>query len=108
MDDVLLVAYRVVTTNGAWGSLTTIGYASHRTYYLYCLHARDGHSHHWRSLHRGTESREERFVYKVGIVLTQNLIAQLHHLHTRDAESTTLKTIDDLTNQLSLYAAGFQ
>ena len=47
MDNVLLVAYRVVATNGAWSSLTTIGHARHRTYHLYCLHTRDGHSHHW-------------------------------------------------------------
>jgi hypothetical protein len=44
----------------------------------------------------------------VGIVLTQDLIAELHHFHTGDAKSATLKTIHNLANQLSLYAAGLQ
>jgi hypothetical protein len=41
-------------------------------------------------------------------MLTKNLVAQLHHLHTGDAESAALKTVNDFANQLTLYAAGFQ
>jgi hypothetical protein len=44
----------------------------------------------------------------MGIVLTQNLIAELHHLHTRDTQSATLETIYYFSNQLALYAAGLQ
>ena len=44
----------------------------------------------------------------MSVVLTKDGIAQLHHLHTGDAETTTLKTVNDFANQLTLYAAGFQ
>jgi len=74
MDDVLLVAYGIVTTDGAWGSLATVGNASHRANHLNSLNARDSHRYDGRSLHGGTKAREERFIHKVSIVLTQNLI----------------------------------
>ena len=42
------------------------------------------------------------------IVLAEDGLIELHHLHSCDAESTTFKTIHDFTNQLTLYAAGLQ
>ena len=51
MDNILLIAHRVVATNGTWGSLTSVGHTCHCTDDLYSLHTRDSHSHHWRSLH---------------------------------------------------------
>jgi hypothetical protein len=41
-------------------------------------------------------------------MFTQDLITELHHLHTCYAESATLKTVHNLANQLALYTAGLQ
>ena len=81
MHDVLLVAHRVVATDGTRGSLATIGDTTHLAHYLYGIHTTQGQSHHRRSLHRGCQRGEEGFVGQVGIVLTQDVITQLHHLH---------------------------
>ena len=108
VDDVLLVAHGVVAADGARGSLTAVGDTCHRAHHLDSLNARDSHCHDGRGLHGGTEAGEEGLVDEVGVVLTENLVAQLHHLHAGDAETTTLKTVNDFANQLALYTTGFQ
>ena len=42
MDDVLLVAHRVIASDGSRCSLTSVGGASHSAYHLYGIHAFEG------------------------------------------------------------------
>ena len=108
MYDVLLVAHRIVASDCSWCSFTSVGGASHGTNHLHGIHTLKGKCYYRRSLHRGSQRGEERTIHEVGIMLAQNLIRKLHHLHTCHAQSATLKTVHNLTYQLTLDTAGFQ
>ena len=108
MNDVLLIAHRVIATNGAWSCFAAVGGTGHGANYLHGITSFEGEGNDGRCLHRGSKGREEWTINEVGIVLAQNLVGELHHLHTCNAESAALKTVHDLANQLTLYAAGLE
>lgn len=108
MNNVLLVAQRIVATNSTRSSGTAIGGTSHGAYNLHSLYAFECQSYNRRSLHGGCKGGEEGAVNQVSIVFAQDLVAELHELQTGDAESAAFKTIDNFSNQLALYTAGLQ
>ena len=46
------------------------------------------------------------FFFVVGIMLFNDGISKLHHLHTDDFESFSFKAVDDFSNQISLESVG--
>ena len=45
---------------------------------------------------------------QVGIVLAENLIGQLHHLHAANAEALALEDVGDFSYEGALQGAGLQ
>jgi hypothetical protein len=41
-------------------------------------------------------------------MLAQDVIAELHHLHASDAQTTTLETVNYFSNKLTLNTTWFQ
>ena len=108
VHDVLLVGHGVVTADGAGGCLASVGGARHGAHHLHGVETGDGESDDGRRHHGGGEGWEEGSVGKVGIVLTQDGLVELHHLDTGDAEPAAFETLDDFSDELPLHAAGFE
>jgi len=99
VDDVCLVGHAEVSTEGAGGGLATVGDARHGAEHAHGINAADAHHYYRGGRHRLDNLREEGLVDQVGVMLAQNLLIQLHHLHAADNQTLTFDAGDDLTHQ---------
>ncbi|EJW91081.1 hypothetical protein EVA_20815 [gut metagenome] len=108
MNDIFLETHAIGATDGAGSRIATISRSCQSAYSSNSIHplqteGNDGSRHHG-ILH----PLEEGLLTQMGIVLTQYLVCQLHHLHSTDTQSLALEDIDNFSHQSTLQGAGFQ
>ena len=72
---------------------------------LHGIDARQAQCYHWSDHHRVLKLLEEGLAGKMGVVLTKQLIIELHHLHTANLQTFFLKHTDDFSCQSALHGA---
>ena len=102
MHDVLLEAHAVPAPYRSGIGLSAGSGTSESTHVIHHFHTAQAHSHD-RSDHHGVfHPLKKRLTGKVGVVLAQYLVVELHHLQSTNLQALLFENADYLPNQATL------
>ena len=95
-------AHAVASSYRSRSSVAAVGGASQSTNGSNGVNARQTHGDDGSSHHGVLHTLEERLAAEVRIVLAQDLVVELYHLHAADLQAFFLEHADNLTYQTAL------